>query len=275
MLEGLVKAGFRTTTVNQWENGHRRPLPFLLTRLYELDASEGDRGRRERGASMSNDMERVAESLAPGAALIPENLIKNFGPETMCAWRAVGAFYQALHRHTSREKGNPLVVKLFEQWRVFFGETDEWSARIESKKEFRKFVAGMKLDPKYVVDDIGFDLNPLAVIAARTNYLLALGDLLRHRKDDIDIPVYQCDSILTPSRGSTLFDGNVYPMETSVGEFRVPAIFAARERLDALGNLDQAVEDGVSADAFLARLAKNPAAAPLLGFRTRRSFVVR
>ena len=37
---------------------------------------------------------------------------------------------------------------------------------------------------------VGIDLNPLAVIAARTNYLLALGDLLRHWKGDNDIPVY-------------------------------------------------------------------------------------
>lgn len=106
---------------------------------------------------------------------------------------------------------------------------------------------------------IGFDLNPLAVIAARTNYLLALGDLLKARKGDIDIPVYQADSILTPSQGSGLFDGDVYPLKTSVGVFRVPAMFANRERMDALANtLDEAVENGVSADAFIEQL-KAPA----------------
>ena len=44
---------------------------------------------------------------------------------------------------------------------------------------------------------VGFDLNPLAVIAARTNYLLALGPLARHLTGK-DIPIYLCDSILTP-----------------------------------------------------------------------------
>jgi len=407
---------------------------------------------------------RLVFALSTGAALVPENLIEDFGPKTLRAWRAVGALYQAIHWHTSREKGNPLVGKLFEQWCIFFGEaTDykEWSARIESKKEFRDFVTGMKLDPKYVeapkvffalhtyyalliklvaslaaarfaggsdvkpfsefagkegedlkkaftrlehgglfrdygirnflegdffgwyiaawdahIEDavgklihrlaeydpgtlelapenardllknlyhsllpreirhdlgeyytpdwlaehvirqtlgdadlgdgnkrvldpscgsgtflvllikfikeraqkrqltpehtlemilqnvVGFDLNPLAVIASRTNYLLALGDLLQHRKDDIDIPVYQADSILAPSRGATLFDGTVYPMETAVGEFRVPAIFASRERVDALANeLDQAVEDGIAPQSFLVRLTNNTAAA--------------
>src|SRR5262249_30909212 len=55
---------------------------------------------------------------------------------------------------------------------------------------------------------IGIDLNPLAVIAARTNYLLALGDLLKARTGEIDIPVYQADSVLTPSRGMNLFEGD-------------------------------------------------------------------
>ncbi|MBP7726414.1 MAG: N-6 DNA methylase [Candidatus Bipolaricaulis sp.] len=402
---------------------------------------------------------RLLFSLSAGAALVPENLVEDFGPKTLRAQRAVRALYTALHASK-----HPLVLKLFEQWRLFFSEaTDykEWAERIESKKEFRSFVKGMGLDPKYaeapkvffalhtyyalliklvaslaaarfagdsatplsdlaskqgdqlrqafadlergglfreygirnflegdffgwylaawdhdigeatgklvqrlaeydpgtlelapenardllkklyhyllpreirhdlgeyytpdwlaerliiqtlgerdlgdptkrvldpacgsgtflvtlikyikermarrkmkpadVLDAIlrnvvGFDLNPLAVIAARTNYLLALGDLLKARKGDIDIPVYQTDSVLTPSRGSDLFTGSVYPLKTSVGEFRVPAVFAERERMDALANvLDESVESSVGEDAFLHRLrdaAKLPA----------------
>jgi len=398
---------------------------------------------------------RLLFSLSGGAALVPENLVEDFGPRTIRAQRAVRALYTALH--SSRHR---LVEKLFEQWRQFFSEaTDykEWAERIESKDEFRTFVKGMGLDPRYaeapkvffalhtyyalliklvaslaaarfaggvtvplsgfaakegedlrqafvnlerggifreygirnflegdffgwylaawdvdienavselikrlseydpgtlelapenardllkklyhyllpreirhdlgeyytpdwlaerliiqtlgtadlgdhnkrVLDPacgsgtflvilikhikqraakhsyeptevleailrnvIGFDLNPLAVIAARTNYLLALGDLLKSRKGDIDIPVYQADSILTPSRGEGLFEGNVYPLKTAVGEFRVPAIFAERERMDILANLlDECVETGAGEEAFLHRL-KNSA----------------
>jgi len=394
---------------------------------------------------------RLLYSLSVGAALVPENLVEDFGPRTLRAQRAVRALYTALH-----SSKHPLVEKLFEQWRLFFSEaTDykEWAERIESKEEFRIFVKGMGLDPKYaeapkvffalhtyyalliklvaslaaarfaggssaplsalagkegenlrgalsdlerggifkeygirnflegdffgwylaVWDDdieeamgelvrrlseydpgtlelapenardllkklyhyllpreirhdlgeyytpdwlaehvlrqtlgksdlgdhtkrvldpacgsgtflvilikhikqraasrehdptevleailhnvIGFDLNPLAVIAARTNYLLALGNLLRARKGDIDIPVYQADSVLTPLQGEGLFDGNIYPLRTSVGEFRVPRVFAERERMDALANtLDDCVETGVGEDAFLHRL---------------------
>ncbi len=56
-------------------------------------------------------------------------------------------------------------------------------------------------DPELVAqileNTVGFDLNPLAVIAARTNYLLALGPKARHLAGK-DLPVYLCDSILTP-----------------------------------------------------------------------------
>ncbi len=105
----------------------------------------------------------------------------------------------------------------------------------------------------------GFDLNPLAVIAARTNYLIALGDLLKERgASEIDIPIYQADSILAPSQGTDLFEGDTYPLKTSVGTFRIPALFAERERIDALANtLDESVEGEVSEGAFLSRVAKS------------------
>src|SRR5207253_726513 len=51
---------------------------------------------------------------------------------------------------------------------------------------------------KILSNVIGFDLNPLAVMAARTNYLIAIRDLVGH-VDKVEIPIYLCDSIMTPS----------------------------------------------------------------------------
>jgi hypothetical protein len=68
---------------------------------------------------------------------------------------------------------------------------------------------------------VGFDLNPLAVIASRTNYLIALGDMLREIGDEpIEIPVYLADSILVESRQT--FTGAAYILKTAVGEFSIP-----------------------------------------------------
>ena len=398
---------------------------------------------------------RLLFSLCTGAALVPENLVEDFGPRTLRAQRAVRALYQALESNK-----DPLVGKLFEQWKLFYSEATDyanWAEQIESKDEFRTFIRGMGIDArkaeaatvfyalhtyyalliklvawlaaarfaggdssssalkqlaaksgdalhhalaelehggifreygirnflegdffrwylaawnediekalsqmaqrlaeydpgtielapenardllkklyhgllpreirhdlgeyytpdwlaerliiqtlgsadlgnpaKRVLDPscgsgtflvilikyikqralqqkqnpaetlelvlrnvVGIDLNPLAVIAARTNYLLALGDLLKARKGEIDIPVYQADSVLTPSRGTNLFEGDVYPLKTSAAVFRIPAVFAERGRIDALANtLDECVESKITDTAFLQRIRK-------------------
>jgi len=89
---------------------------------------------------------------------------------------------------------------------------------------------------------VGFDLNPLAVISARTNYLLALGDLLQHRRGDITIPVYLCDSILTPSESyaapgvKDLMEHGV-SFNTAVGRFAVPGSLVEARYIDILAGL--------------------------------------
>jgi len=91
---------------------------------------------------------------------------------------------------------------------------------------------------------MGFDLNPLAVVSARTNYLLALGDLLQHRgPEEINIPVYLCDSILTPGQGTQLWEQHKYSFNTSVGQFSVPACLVEARKIDTLANL---VEESVN-----------------------------
>lgn len=53
----------------------------------------------------------------------------------------------------------------------------------------------------HILDSVyGADIHPLAVIVAKTNYLLALGDLLKKRKGTITIPVYLADTLKLPER---------------------------------------------------------------------------
>lgn len=101
---------------------------------------------------------------------------------------------------------------------------------------------------------VGFDLNPLAVISARTNYLLALGDLLPHRRGEINIPVYLADSILTPSQGDEIFTAHTYSFNTAVGRFSVPRSLVDARYIDQLAALlEDCVHSMVSADVFKAR----------------------
>jgi hypothetical protein len=87
---------------------------------------------------------------------------------------------------------------------------------------------------------VGIDLNPLAVIAARTNYLLALGPLLQHRgKEPLEIPVYLADSVMTPSRGDSenLFEQDKVRVWLSIGKVELPLRLASQRGVAALTNL--------------------------------------
>ncbi|MFZ1979310.1 MAG: N-6 DNA methylase, partial [Bacteroidota bacterium] len=81
---------------------------------------------------------------------------------------------------------------------------------------------------KRIVSNIwGFDLNPLAIIASRTNYLFALGDLVNDL-GTFEIPIYLADSVLWPeSSGQMNLDtgGDVIHIPTSIETFFVPSIW--------------------------------------------------
>ena len=105
---------------------------------------------------------------------------------------------------------------------------------------------------------VGFDINPLAVIAARANYVLALGPLLGQvRTRRIHIPVYQCDSVLAPQEQTQLTTTAskvpVYRLPTTQAEFLIPKALADERSLDELASaLEHCVRNQYSADQFIA-----------------------
>jgi methylase of polypeptide subunit release factors len=102
---------------------------------------------------------------------------------------------------------------------------------------------------------IGFDLNPLAVLASRTNYLIAIGDYIRQRKaEKIRIPVFLADSILV-ERKKTLFQES-YVLKTVVGEFNIPISVVNKGLLTSvLEIVEDCVKDGkYQTEEFKARI---------------------
>jgi len=85
----------------------------------------------------------------------------------------------------------------------------------------RNLLAERDLAHQIVRNVVGFDLNPLAVLAARTTYLLSLGHLLRYVRP-LEIPVYLCDSVLLPrpQAGGLISRGR--ELMSSVGLFIIP-----------------------------------------------------
>ncbi len=110
---------------------------------------------------------------------------------------------------------------------------------------------------------VGFDLNPLAVLTARVNYLLAIAELIEHRRGEITIPVYLADSVRTPTLGTELLSSGGYEFPTAVGTFLVPAVVASPERFDRFcAILEASLKADVSPEGFLARVAQELALAP-------------
>ena len=84
-------------------------------------------------------------SLSSGRALIPENLVEDFGNQNDLSRKVTNALYHALEGHS-----DDLAARLFEQWKLFFGATagDEAAAgELQHKKELRSFIRGMGLKP--------------------------------------------------------------------------------------------------------------------------------
>ncbi|RME42197.1 MAG: SAM-dependent DNA methyltransferase, partial [Chloroflexi bacterium] len=119
---------------------------------------------------------------------------------------------------------------------------------------------------------VGIDLNPLAVLAARVNYLLAVADLLPYRRREVEIPVYLADSILAPAQGEGLWEQNRRVLETAVGKLPVPEVIDSREEMERLtAVLEEYVAGGFATEVFLARcrqelpdVAAHPESEPVL-----------
>lgn len=78
---------------------------------------------------------------------------------------------------------------------------------------------------------VGFDINPIAVIQCKGNYILSLGDITQI-ESPISIPVYMCDSILVPTVHAKQKLGEKFiDINTVVGNFKVP-IFRKRKDSD-------------------------------------------
>ncbi|MBI4722683.1 MAG: N-6 DNA methylase [Candidatus Stahlbacteria bacterium] len=85
----------------------------------------------------------------------------------------------------------------------------------------------LEIAKRIVANIWGFDLNPLAVIAARTNYLFALGNLA-NELPNIEIPIYLADSVLWPEMKGQMSirpEGESIEIQTSLQKFYVPKIW--------------------------------------------------
>jgi len=146
--------------------------------------------------------------------LVPQEVRHRLGEYYTPEWLAelllneVGYNGNTLRRFLDPACGSGTFLVLAIQRAREHGAKEKWSS--------------LEIVKRIVANIWGFDLNPLAVIAARTNYLFALGDLVNELQH-IEIPIYLTDSVLTPTRTTGNLFGEFLEVSTSVGKFQVPA----------------------------------------------------
>ncbi len=115
----------------------------------------------------------------------------------------------------------------------------------------------------------GIDLNPLAVISARANYILSVYDLVFNLGHDIELPVYLADSINVPAQKADLA-GNKYLEYVLDTEVKKVALEIPCELVNGqvLGKVllacEKAIDGSYGVDRFIRAIRSNPEVRPLL-----------
>ncbi len=119
---------------------------------------------------------------------------------------------------------------------------------------FQDWAAKNSVDKKAllrgILDSIvGFDLNPIAVMAARANFIIQLGELIRYDEGKITIPIYLSDSVFLEKRVELL--GPVITYNSAVGPLTLPSTIKSYDEMtEILGYMRTCLEAKVESDAF-------------------------
>lgn len=116
-----------------------------------------------------------------------------------------------------------------------------------------------KILQKVLDSVVGIDLNPLAVISAKTNYLIALSDYLKDIKEGgIEIPIYLSDSLLAPLEFKEKHK-TYYTLPTKVGKFKIPASLIIKKQLNTFLNLViECIDIGLELEKFKEKFKQFP-----------------
>lgn len=104
---------------------------------------------------------------------------------------------------------------------------------------------------------VGFDINPIAVIQAKGNYILSLGDIT-NLDEHITIPIYMCDSILVPTVYAKQRNAaQDIEISTSAADFKLPILKDRQTSDQFLKTLSECIlKDYDSYESFQNRLKK-------------------
>ncbi|MBW1954042.1 MAG: N-6 DNA methylase, partial [Deltaproteobacteria bacterium] len=165
-------------------------------------------------------------------------------PAHQSALRVVRALFSLLRHYRLRELSEDVLKALYQELvdpetRHDLGEyyTPDWLAHRMINKMLDANPQGAMLDPAcgsgtflyltirekiarlgrtqetlaHILENVaGADIHPLAVITAKTNFILGLGDLLKQRRGPVSIPVYLADTVALPERKGYAYPARLY-----------------------------------------------------------------
>lgn len=114
---------------------------------------------------------------------------------------------------------------------------------VSAIRKVREYARAKKLSEEFVLAQVlknivGYDINPIAVISARMNYIMALGELLKYSAfEERIIPVFSCDSVLVAGKRVDYAGVDLFSVPTTVREFLLPTKTVRKIGLEALTQL--------------------------------------
>jgi len=189
--------------------------------------------------------------------LVPEDIRHKLGEYYTPDWLAdflldeVGLSRENLEKMGSENSLKPLEIRILDPACGSGTFLVRYIARVRDYAR-EHYLEDVLVD--YILKNvIGYDLNPLAVLTARTNYLLMIADLLHYNRGNIEIPVYLTDSLMVERK--TTIMGGVYVLKTVAGEFQLPSSIVDKGLLsDILNEITNAIRNKYNSDEFKKRI---------------------
>jgi len=192
--------------------------------------------------------------------LVPRDIRHNLGEYYTPDWLAelilneVGLGYENLENMGKEDPLKPLEIRVLDPACGSGTFLILYISRLRRYAEEHYLIDTLA---KYILENVvGYDLNPLAVLTARTNYLLAIADLLQQSGlGSIEIPIYLADSIMIETKAE--ITERYYILRTAVGEFKIPVNIAQNTNLlrRILDDMKTCLENGCTLKEFEFRIS--------------------